>query len=141
MPDSRRINTLTWKLESLREQIKFTRRDLDNLQRLGRYEEIPLFKLLVKRFHTGEHLLLVGVENYRKVLRSGQLNEACLGRILTLYIKRARVNLELAWSDLTSLLSPPFPKDPALRGWGGKLRTALRVAADVEREFSALLLA
>ena len=96
--DPKKINNLTWRLEIIREQYIFIR--ADNKKLISANLNNNNIGIAIKLIELSNQLFDVGLNNYRKILKSMCLNYNSLNKVFYLYIKRARVNLGLAKNRL-----------------------------------------
>lgn len=95
--DPKKINNLTWHLEIIREQYIFIRADIKKL--ISANLNNNNIGIAIKLIELSNQLFDVGLNNYRKILKSMCLNYNSLNKVFYLYIKRARVNVGLAKID------------------------------------------
>ena len=96
--DPKKINNLTWHLEIIREQYIFIRADIKKL--ISANLNNNNIGIAIKLIELSNQLFDVGLNNYRKILKSMCLNYKSLNKVFYLYIKRARVNVGLAKNRL-----------------------------------------
>lgn len=92
--------------------------------------------MALKRFNVAASIFDVGTVNYRKTLKLGQINETSLGRIFSLYIKRARFNVGLSRNDIAELVKTIRNPDKPLLNFMKKISTLNRMLADMSLTFT-----